>query len=99
MVHGSVYSINDEAYHIAMLMIFWITKAVGHALVKYSEAGGARGEYTETMLMKNEFLYPVMTQADVKKPVIDTDSIGTVIAGHTVSRRYTIVAFHDYLKT
>lgn len=64
---GSVYSINDEAYHIAMLMIFWITKAVGHALVKYSEAGGARGEYTETMLMKNEFLYPVMIQADVKK--------------------------------
>ena len=64
---GSVYSINEEAYHIAMLMIFWITKAVGHALVKYSEAGGARGEYTETMLMKNEFLYPVMIQADVKK--------------------------------
>ena len=64
---GSVYSIDETAYHIAMLMIYWITKAVGHALVKYSEAGGARGEYTETMLMKNEFLYPVMIQADVKK--------------------------------
>ena len=64
---GSVYSIDETAYHIAMLMIYWITKAVGHALVKYSEAGGARGEFTETMLMKNEFLYPVMIQADVKK--------------------------------
>lgn len=64
---GSVYSIEPAAYHIAMLMIYWITKAVASALEKYSIAQGANGKYTKTMAMKNEFLYPVMIQADVKK--------------------------------
>ena len=64
---GSVYSIDDQAYHIAMVMIYWITKAVSHALYLYSEAQGANGEYLKTSAMKNEFLYPVMIQADVKK--------------------------------
>lgn len=64
---GSVYSINDEAYQIAMIMIYWITKAVDHSMRLFSEAQGARSQYLKTVAMKNEFLYPVMIQADVKK--------------------------------
>ena len=64
---GSMYSINEDAYNIAMLMVYWITKAVAHAMYKFSEAHGARDQYLHTIAMKNEFLYPVMTQADVKK--------------------------------
>ena len=64
---GSVYSIDESAYHISMVMIYWITNAVSHALQKYSEAHGCRNEYIKTSKMKNEFLYPVMIQADVKK--------------------------------
>ena len=64
---GSVYSIDEKAYHIAMVMVYWITKAISDALYKYSIAQGARGKYAKVMAMKNEFLYPVMIQADKKK--------------------------------
>ena len=64
---GSVYSINEDAYRISMVMIYWITKAVDHAMRLFSEAQGARSQYLKTVAMKNEFLYPVMIQADVKK--------------------------------
>lgn len=64
---GSIYSIDEDAYNVAMLMVYWITKAVAHAMYKFSEAHGARGKYRHTIAMKNEFLYPVMIQADVKK--------------------------------
>ena len=64
---GSMYSIDENAYNIAMLMVYWITKAVAHAMFKFSEAHGARDKYQHTIAMKNEFLYPVMIQADVKK--------------------------------
>lgn len=64
---GSVYSINEEAYHIAMVMIYWISKAVDHSMFLFSEAQGAKKEYLKKVAMKNEFLYPVMIQADVKK--------------------------------
>lgn len=64
---GSVYSIDEKAYHIAMVMVYWITQAISDALYKYSIAQGARGKYAKVMAMKNEFLYPVMIQADKKK--------------------------------
>ena len=64
---GDVYDISDKAYHIACCMIYWIQNAVAHTLYLYSVAHGAKGPYTKTMMMKNEFLYPVMILADVKK--------------------------------
>ena len=64
---GDVYSTSPESYHIACVMIYWITQAVAHALLLYSQAHGARGDYEKVMAMKNEFLYTVMILADVKK--------------------------------
>ena len=64
---GDVYSIAAESYHIACVMIYWITQAISHTLLLYSQAHGARDEYEKVMAMKNEFLYTVMILADVKK--------------------------------
>lgn len=64
---GNVYSIAKESYHIACVMIYWITQAITHTLLLYSQAHGARDEYEKVMAMKNEFLYTVMILADVKK--------------------------------
>ena len=64
---GDVYSTAPESYHIACVMIYWITQAIAHTLLIYSDAHGARDEYTKVMAMKNEFLYTVMILADVKK--------------------------------
>ena len=97
---GSVYSIDVEAYHISMLMVYWITKAVAHAMWKYSEAHGARKDYLKTIKMKNEFLYPVMIQTEVKKhyagvitvqegvilPEPDTDIKGGQLRGSKVPK-------------
>lgn len=64
---GNVYSTAAESYHIACVMIYWITQAITHTLLLYSQAHGARGDYEKVMAMKNEFLYTVMILADVKK--------------------------------
>ena len=64
---GDVYSTAPESYHIACTMIYWITQAIAHTLLLYSQAHGARDEYERVMAMKNEFLYTVMILADVKK--------------------------------
>lgn len=62
-----VYKITDGTYKIASCAIYWLTKAVAHSLLLYSRAHGCRGEYERTMAMKNEFLYPTMILADIKK--------------------------------
>lgn len=62
-----IYKISDGTYHIACCMIYWITLAVAHALKLFSISHGATGEYVKTMAMKNEFLYPTMCLADIKK--------------------------------
>jgi len=62
-----VYKISDATYQISSCAIYWLTKAVAHSLLLYSRAHGARGEYETTMAMKNEFLYPTMILADIKK--------------------------------
>lgn len=64
---GDVYDISDKAYQIACCMIYWITQAVAHTLYIYSIAHGARGKFAKVMAMKNEFLYPSLIVADVKK--------------------------------
>lgn len=62
-----IYKIYPGTYHIACLMIYWIQLAVAHALELYSIAHGARGSHVKDMAMKNEFLYPTMIEADIKK--------------------------------
>ncbi len=64
---GDIYSVSSDAYAIATCMIYWITNAVTHALKIFSIAHGAEGQFESVMAMKNEFLYPVMVLADVKK--------------------------------
>lgn len=64
---GNVYDYSDMAYHITFLMIYWIQKAVAQCLYIYSQAHGAQGEFAKVMAMKNEFFYPVIVLADVKK--------------------------------
>lgn len=62
-----IYKLTTETYHIACLMIYWIQLAVAHVLKIYSIAHGAKGDRVYDMAMKNEFLYPTMCEADIKK--------------------------------
>ena len=62
-----IYKIYPGTYHIACLMIYWIQIAVAHSLKLYSIAHGAKGSHVGDMAMKNEFLYPTMIEADIKK--------------------------------
>ena len=64
---GDIYKISNGTYHIACLMIYWITLAVAHVLKLYSICHGAKGDRVKDMAMKNEFLYPTMCLADIKK--------------------------------
>lgn len=64
---GDIYKISPGTYHIACLMIYWITLAVAHVLKLYSICHGAKGDRVRDMAMKNEFLYPTMCLADIKK--------------------------------
>lgn len=64
---GDVYKITPAMYHISCCAIYWLTKAVAHTLLLYSRSIGAKGKFETTMKMKNEFLYPTMILADVKK--------------------------------
>lgn len=103
---GDQYSIADEAYQIACCMIYWITKAVAHALALYSIAHGARGKFIKTMAMKNEFLYPSMVLAKKKKhyagivavqegvilPKPDTDIKGVQFKGSDICKEATTFA-------
>lgn len=62
-----IYKIYPETYHIACIMTYWITQAVAHALKLFSIAHGAKGKHITDMAMKNEFLYPTMCLAKIKK--------------------------------
>ncbi len=64
---GDYYKITTPTYQIACCAIYWLTKATAHSLLLYSRSHGARGEFERTMAMKNEFLYPTMILADIKK--------------------------------
>lgn len=64
---GDYYKITPSSYAVSCCAIYWLTKAVAHSLLLYSRAHGAKGEYETTMAMKNEFLYPTMILADIKK--------------------------------
>ena len=64
---GDIYRLTTPAYQISTLMVYWITKAVAHVLAIYSISHGAKGKHIKDMKMKNEFMYPTMCLADIKK--------------------------------
>ena len=65
---GDIYKLGDDAFQVASLIIYLITKAVAHSLKLFSIAHGAEGERVTDMQMKNEFLYTTMCLCrDVKK--------------------------------
>ena len=100
---GSVYDYSEKAYHVTFTMIYWIQKAVAQALLIYSQAHGGRDEFAKVMAMKNEFFYPVIVLADVKKhyagivtvqegnilEVPDTDIKGVQFKGSDICKQAT----------
>ena len=64
---NDIYKLTNPAYQISTLMVYWITKAVAHVLAIYSISHGAKGKHIKDMKMKNEFMYPTMCLADIKK--------------------------------
>lgn len=64
---GDIYKISTGAYQISCFMVYWMTLAVAHVMKIFSEAHGARGSHVYDLAMKNEFMYPTMCLADIKK--------------------------------
>ena len=64
---GDYFKLTTETYKIAGCAVYWLTKAVAHALKKFSIAHGAVGEYISYLEMKNEFMYPTMIIFGIKK--------------------------------
>jgi len=100
---GDIYKMTPGAYQISCFMVYWMTVAVGHALKLYSIAHGAQGVHTKDMLMKNEFMYPTMCLADIKKtyagvvtvqegvilPSPQTDIKGVQLKGSDICKKST----------
>lgn len=62
-----VFKMTGGTYKIACTMIYWITQRLTHVLKMGSISHGARGSHQNDIVMKNEFFYPTMCLADVKK--------------------------------
>lgn len=63
---GSMF-VNQDAYSITAMGIYFMTKCVEHSLYKYSIGYGARGKFAKIMKMKNEFLYVALILFALKK--------------------------------
>lgn len=61
------YQINNEAYKINSLVVYWLSKAIVFILKNVSIHRGALGADVGVMQMKNEFFYPIMVQSSLKK--------------------------------
>ena len=58
---------NDRAYAINSLVVYWLSKANANILFHVSEAFGALGNDLVGMAMKNEFMMPVDILTSLKK--------------------------------
>lgn len=59
--------INDRAYQINCLIVYWLSKSNTYLMDTISHHKGALGEDIQGIQMKNEFYYPVMSLSNLKK--------------------------------
>ena len=109
---GDIYKLTPGSYQISCFMVYWMTIAVGHALELYSIAHGAKGDHVKDMYMKNEFMYPTMCLADIKKtyagvvtvqegvilPKPQTDIKGVQLKGSDICKKSTKFAENFIVK-